>query len=210
MARRSKWPRVLGLGCLGVLVLGALVCVVYPGSSPSLPEEVHVPPSNVLVIYYSRTGTTATLGRAIAEASGADLVPIEDTVDRRGPFGFLRSIVDAARKSRSPIRPLRVDPSRYELVLIGTPVWGSATAAPVRAFFEDHRAQLPERVGFFLTDGHSSHDAVFRDMAALAGREPVARLGLAHDDVVQGRYADAVAAFVRSLPVTGSPAVAQE
>lgn len=161
--------------------------------------------STILVLYYSRTGTTARLARAIADATGAELAPIEDTVERLGVLGLFRSLRDAFGRRRTIIRPLRVDPGAYELVIVGTPVWGNAAAAPVRAFFEDYRARL-STVAFFLTDGLSSHDDVFRDMAALAGREPVARLGLAHDVVAQEQWSDAVAGFVRTLPALRSAA----
>ena len=36
-------------------------------------------------------------------------------------------------------------------------------------------------------------------MASLAGQEPAASLGVPHDDVRAGRYADRVAAFAASL-----------
>jgi hypothetical protein len=52
------------------------------------------------------------------------------------------------------------------------------------------------RVAFFLTDGDSEHETVFQEMAALAGREPVASLGLPRDK--RGHYAEAVESFTDS------------
>jgi hypothetical protein len=202
MKPRTKRALVAGAA---LLCLGVAAAALDGGAPIEQAQEVRVGQSRILVIYYSRTGTTATLANAIAAATGADIVPIEDTVERAGAMGFLRSMRDAFGTRRTIIRPLPVDPADYELVLVGTPVWGNAAAAPVRAFFEDHRARLPA-VAFFITDGLSSHETVFRDMATLAGREPVARLGLAYDDVVRGRHAGAVAAFVRALPPVSSMA----
>ena len=151
-----------------------------------------------LVVYYSRTETTAELARAVAEAIGTELDPLVDTVSRQGGRGFLRSLRDAARRRTTTIEPLRADPGAFDLVLVGTPDWGGAVAAPVRAFLEEYRARLP-RLAFFLTDGAADHEKVFRDMAVLSGREPVASLGIPHDEVLQGRYADRVEAFAASL-----------
>ena len=151
-----------------------------------------------LVVYYSRTETTAELAGAIAEALDAQIEPLVDTVSRRGGRGFLRSLRDAAGRRGTTIEPLHVDPSAYDLVVVGTPDWGGAVAAPVRTFLEENRARLV-RVAFFLTDGTTDHEKVFRDMALLAGRDPVASLGVPHDDVREGRYADRVAAFAASL-----------
>jgi menaquinone-dependent protoporphyrinogen IX oxidase len=151
-----------------------------------------------LVVYYSRTETTAELARAIAEALDAELEPLVDTVSRSGARGMLRSLRDAARRRASTIEPLHVDPGAFDLVVVGTPDWGGAAAAPVRAFLEQNRTRLA-RVAFFLTDGTADHEKVFRDMAALAGRDPVASLGLPHDEVQEGRYVERVAAFAASL-----------
>jgi hypothetical protein len=151
-----------------------------------------------LVVYYSRTETTAELAKAIAEAIGAELEPLVDTVSRSGGRGFLRSLRDAAGRRSTTIEPLRADPGAYDLVVVGTPDWGGAVAAPVRTFLQEQRERLP-RIAFFLTDGAADHEKVFRDMAELAGREPVASLGVPHDDVVAGGYAGRVAAFAASL-----------
>jgi flavodoxin len=152
-----------------------------------------------LVVYYSRTETTAELARAIAEATGAELEPLVDTVSRAGGRGFLRSLRDALSRRPTTIEPLHVDPAAYDLVVVGTPDWGGSVSAPVRTFLADNRGRLPT-VAFFLTDGSADHEKVFREMAELAGCEPVARLGLPHDDVKRGEYADRVAAFTASLP----------
>lgn len=92
-----------------------------------------------------------------------------------------------------------MDPTGYELVVIGTPDWGKSVAAPMRTFLADHRGKL-RQVAFFLTDGTADHAAVFRDMGLLVGAEPVAALGLPHADVGDDRYAEQLAAFVRALP----------
>jgi hypothetical protein len=61
--------------------------------------------SRILVVYYSRTGTTAELAEAIARATGADVERLVDTVARSGGLGFLRSLRDAASKRRTTLEP---------------------------------------------------------------------------------------------------------
>lgn len=187
---------------LALLLLAMMVSWWTTTEAPvaaSAQKELRMPTSKILVVYYSRTGTTAKLAGAIATPLGADLEPLQDTVDRAGAFGFLRSLVDAMRRRGTTLQPLTVDPAAYELVLVGTPVWGSAAAAPVRTFFDHYRGKLPE-VAFFLTDGTTSHDAVWADMTKLAGRKPVATLGIAQKDVLADRYRDKVTAFIDALP----------
>jgi flavodoxin len=158
-----------------------------------------MPTSTTLVIYYSRTGTTAKLAEAIARATGADTERITDTVDRDGFFGFMRSLRDAIRKSESTLNPSGVDPAAYQLVIIGTPDWGQSVAAPTRTFLASQKGRL-RNVAFFLTDGTSDHAKVFADMAELVGATPVATLGIPHDEVVKDQFLPRVEAFVGQLP----------
>lgn len=161
--------------------------------------------SNTLVVYYSRTGATAKVAQALAQATGADVEVLADTVDRRGPIGFLRSLYDAARHRGTALAPLKADPIEYDLVIVGTPDWGASVAAPVRTFLKTFSPRL-KRVAFFITDGVKDHAAVFRDMTTLTGHEPVATLEVLHDDALAGRFGPQVTAFVRALPPPETPA----
>lgn len=200
-----RWALLLAIA--GAVALVSVLSAA--GDEPVKKKEVRMPASSTLVIYYSRTGTTKTVAEAIAKSTGADLERIEDTVNRAGATGFLRSLWDAGRKSETKLQPLGVDPAAYRLVIVGTPDWGSSVSAPVRTFLKAQQGRLPE-VAFFLTDGTKDHTAVFRDMAVLAGREPVATLGIPQAEVVAGRYAEPVERFVKSLPPQQpAPAVRQ-
>jgi flavodoxin len=48
-------------------------------------------PSRVLVVYYSRTGTTDTVARAIRHELGCEIEAIHDAKRRAGVVGYLRS-----------------------------------------------------------------------------------------------------------------------
>lgn len=154
--------------------------------------------STTLVIYYSRSGTTAKLAEAIARGTGADTERITDTVERSGFFGFMRSLRDAIRKAGSPLTPPSVDPSSYQLVIIGTPDWGQSVAAPTRTFLSSQKGRL-KNVAFFLTDGTSDHEQVFADMADLLGIKPIATLGIPRADVVHDDFQARVDEFVKQL-----------
>ena len=160
-----------------------------------------MPASRALIVYYSRTGTTAKLADAIAKATHADVEVLIDTINRAGLLGFLRSLLDTVRRADGRLMPLHLDPSKYELVIIGTPDWGADVSAPVRSFLELFRGRLPQ-VAFFLTDGTSEHDAVFKNMAQLLGKEPIATLGVSHEVVKAGGYEVDLARFVNALQLT--------
>jgi flavodoxin len=157
---------------------------------------------NTLVVFYSRSGTTREAAGRIARRLGADLEEIHDPTDRRGICGWIRSIFDARRGRRPPIAPALKEPSRYDLVVVGTPVWDAHVSAPVRSYLASHAGAL-RRVAFFLTEGGRGETRVFREMRELAGRSPVATLLLLQRDVERGRDAPAIDSFVRMLQFEG-------
>jgi flavodoxin len=204
---KSLRLRAVFAPALCVLLMGAVLPLhaAEPAPADTNKEAPMLSSKKILVLYYSRTGTTAKLADAIAKTVGADVERLEDTVNRAGFMGFMRSLMDAIRKRGTTLKPLTLDPTVYELVIIGTPDWGKSVSAPMRTFLETYRGRL-HQVAFFLTDGKADHDAIFREMASLVGKEPVAVLGIPHNDVVQDRYLGQVDVFVKSLPtLTASP-----
>ncbi|MFM0053026.1 flavodoxin family protein [Caballeronia grimmiae] len=136
--------------------------------------------SKVLVVCYSRSGRTRAVGAALVQRLNADFEVIGEAADRSGLMGFLRSVVDAVFSRCVPIAPPHYDAARYDLVIIGTPVWAGTMSAPVRAWLTANRRKLP-LVAFFCTQHGRGDAGTFRDMAALAGKQPVARCTLPSD-----------------------------
>lgn len=160
---------------------------------------------NALVVFYSRSGTTREAAERIARRLGADTEEIFDPTDRRGLRGWIRSILDARRGRKPPIAPARKDPSRYDVVVVGTPVWDAHVSAPVRAYLSTHAGSL-RKVAFFLTEGGRGEARVFREMRELAGQPAAATLVLLQRDVERGSDAPAIDSFVSMLRVETSPA----
>ena len=198
MTKRLSRKAVLAV-VAGVLLIGLALALSSAAQPGEVKTEAQMPHSKILVLYYSRTGTTAKLGQAIAQATGADVEALLDTKDRQGAWGFVRSIIDAGRRSTTTLKPLKVDPAQYELVILGTPDWGRSISSPMRTFLAAYKGKL-KQVAFFLTDGTSDHTGIFKEMAELSGREPVATLGVPHDDVWKDRCAEPLKKFLAALP----------
>lgn len=157
----------------------------------------------ILVVFYSRSGHTATVAGDLETLLDADLEELVDTRRRKGVLGYLRAGLDAKRGRQTVLGPLRRDPSGYDLVVIGTPVWASAVSCAVRTFLAEHRDGMAE-VAFFLTHGGSGAEKVFGQMEALIGRAPVARLAVRERDLVNGGQRALVERFVQELRAPGS------
>ena len=104
------------------------------------------------MVYYFRSGTTRKIAEAVSEALTCDREEIVEAKSRAGFFGYIRSLVEARQKRPSVIAPAKLDASSYDLVVIGTPVWGWSVSSPVRAYLMANRDRLPE-VAFFCTLG---------------------------------------------------------
>jgi flavodoxin len=182
----------------------ALLHLLLLGPAMGAPEPEAACPPRVLVVYYSRSGTTARVGREIARALDAETEMIRDTRSRAGLWGWLRSGYEAWRKLKPAIRPLEKDPADYELVLLGTPVWGGTMASPMRTYLTENREGL-SRVGFFCTQGGENEAGTFRDMADLCGVEPVATMPLQSDAVLRGNCDDAMNDFIEQVRASLTP-----
>ena len=160
-----------------------------------------------LVIYYSRSGTTRQIAQALANALYADTEEIVATGNRSGVLGYLRCALEARRRAPAAIAAAKKDPSAYDLVLIGTPVWAWSLSSPVRAWLMANSSRLPA-VGFFCTLGGAGSAKAFSQMQAIAGKAPRACLALTAADVTAQRYTAALAQFVKQLGSAASVSAA--
>jgi hypothetical protein len=154
-----------------------------------------------LVVYYSLAGTTRSLAQALARELGADIGEIRCPRYQPGPWGFLRAAWDSVAGRLPPIEAPELTVGAYDLVLVGAPMWASHPATPVRAFLRREAGRLPPRVGFFLTLGGSPAAKALDEMAALAGRRPVAAVAVRDKEVKSGEVAAALAVFRQTAKV---------
>lgn len=152
----------------------------------------------VLVVYYSRTGTTRSVAEAIAAGLPADLEEIVDRDNRGGPLGYVRTPFEAIRHRPAAIAPTKHDPAAYDLVVIGTPVWAWSPSAPVRAYLMQNTNKLPQ-IAFFCVMGGAGSARAFGQMQALAGKPPQSTTAFTTADVVAAKVQQRLADFVKKI-----------
>ena len=153
---------------------------------------------NTLVVYYSLTGHTRQIAEAIATALDADLEIIEDTFNRDTGLGRPRSAIEGLLGLHSSITPPRHDPSEYDLVVVGTPIWSARLSSPVRAYLSQQRASL-ERVAFFCTQGGIGGTWAMQSMAKVSGQRPIARMIISESQLNTPVAAEKIAQFVNEI-----------
>jgi flavodoxin len=154
--------------------------------------------SKILIVFYSRTGSTRALARALADELEC---PVEELIDRRPRSGFsglLRSAFDAVFARTTPLAKLQHDPADYDLVIIGTPVWSWSMSAAVRTYLTQTRGRFRD-VAFFLTHGGTGRQRVFQQMQELAMLQPTAVLGVTEHDVDCAEFLRKARAFAERL-----------
>ena len=119
-----------------------------------------------LVVYYSRGGNTRQVAQEIAAAAGADSEElVEEGVNRGGVLGWILAGRDGARKAQSRIMETSRDPSVYDLIFIGSPVWAGNLAQAVRAYLTANKL-AGKKAALFCTCG-SSPGKAFESMREL-------------------------------------------
>lgn len=154
----------------------------------------------VLIVYYSRTGVTAKVAAALAQACGADLERIQDLRPRTGVGGYLRSAWQALRGLPADIAPAVHNPSEYAFVILGTPVWAGHMSAPMRSYIMQQRQHF-RRIGLFCTMGGSGGQRALSSMANLCNKLPVASMCLRQREVLNDEYLATMASFADELAV---------
>lgn len=147
-----------------------------------------------LLVYYSRTGHTKKIAEEISQELQCDTDEIIDTVKRTGPVGLMTSGREAAKKELTKIMPAKKDPSQYDIVIIGTPVWALTMSSPVRTYIVQNKDKL-KNVAFFCTLGGIGVESAFHDLEDLSGKRAAGTLAVNTHSITEGTYKDSVKQF---------------
>ena len=153
---------------------------------------------SVLIVYYSLTGTARTVATALARELGAELEEIRCNRFAPGLRGFLRACHESWVGKLPTIAPLQHVPSRFDLVVLGGPIWAWHASTPVRAFMRQEGPYI-RSLALFLTHGGSAGERAIHELTQRWGREPVATLLVREAQVKSGAYGAALASFAAKL-----------
>lgn len=150
----------------------------------------------VLVVYYSRTGNTKLVSDAIARSLNADVEEIYDKKNRAGVFGFLISGYEALFHKHPEISPIKNEPDKYDLVIIGSPTWAGRISSPVRTYATRYGRKL-KKCAFFTTCS-ASGDKVFSQLKELTAT-PVATLEIKEKEIKSAAFIKKVEEYIEQI-----------
>jgi hypothetical protein len=134
--------------------------------------------SRVLVTYYSKGGNTRLVAERVAKSLNAD--------------------VDEIRKADEKDKAIfSVDPSEYDLVVVGTPVNGFSPSRPVADYLRRNSGKF-RKLSTYLT--YSLWPAgTLKRMSELASTNPVAIAVFKSRDIKLGHVDNALKAYITTL-----------
>jgi flavodoxin len=147
-----------------------------------------------LVVYYSKTGNTKKIAEEILKVIKADRDEIVDLKNRKGLINWLISGRDGMKKRLTKIKYSK-NPARYDLVVIGTPVWGWNVVPAVRTYLTENK---PKKISFFSTSGGTNVKQTFLDMESIS-KKPIAFLSITEKEIKSNNYHDKLKEFCNKL-----------
>ncbi len=112
----------------------------------------------------------------MAEAMGADLVEIKPKKELKGVLAYIVGGFQAIHKKTPEILPLGKDPKDYDLIVIGTPVWASNFAPPIRTFLVNAGLK-GKKIALFCCYGGQAGKTFDEMKKLLEGNEIVGEIG---------------------------------
>lgn len=128
-----------------------------------------------LVVYYSRFGNTKKIAEEISSKLKCEIEEIVDSKNRKGTLGWIISAIDAHSKKLTTIGEIIKDPAKYDLIVIGTPIWAALMAPAVRSYINKNKGKF-KNVAFFCTCSSSGDSRAFGEMEDYIGITPISKI----------------------------------
>lgn len=124
----------------------------------------------IAIIYYSQSGNCDFVANEIAKHIDTDLIRIEPekSYPDKGFKKFFFGGKSAVMGESPALVPYEFDADKYDLVIVGYPVWAGTFAPPIRSFVQNNFASLQtKKVCAFATSSGGNADKSFVKLAAL-------------------------------------------
>lgn len=163
----KKTTRLFTLFSLLFIALTLLSCTAYAGKGETEKTDM-----KTLTVYYSfTTGNTRRIAEKVHSAVGGDIVRLEPV--KPYPQNYEEAVSqgeEEVRRGYKPeLKPLGVDLSQYDRIIIGTPTWWYRMSPVVLSFLSNSDFTGKTVVPFMTNAGWPG--TVIEDMTALAEKK---------------------------------------
>lgn len=151
----------------------------------------------ILIVCYSRSGITKEVAETLQKKLDCDIEEITDNDHYKGIIGWLKGGFNAASNRYSEIDEVKYSPIKYDLTIIGSPVWASRLATPVSTYINKYRNEFTKVAGF-LTCNSGGYEEAFKDMEIKTKKTLKTKMVLTKSDFEQD-YNKKIDKFVESI-----------
>lgn len=128
---------------------------------------------STLVVYFSFNGNTKMIAEKIAETLNADTIELETS--KKYPTEGFRKFFWGGKSvifgEEPELTNERIDLSRYDTIIIGTPVWAGSFAPPMKSFLSQYQIS-GKQIALFASHGGGGAEKCFAKLKkALSGNE---------------------------------------
>lgn len=143
------------------IILLAVIAIVAASACSQSKSKDNMEKKNVLVVYFSATGTTKHAAEQLARITRADIceiVPVQPytSADLDWNDKSSRSSLEMANpQARPAIKSIGIDLKKYDCIFLGYPIWGDLAPRVVNTFIESND-MTGKTIIPFATSGGSS------------------------------------------------------
>jgi flavodoxin len=154
---------------------------------------------NLLLVFYSRKGTTKKIAELISNSLNCEYEEIIDIKKRTGfIIGFLKCGYDATTKKLTKIKEFQKKPELYDLIILGTPIWNKSMTPAIRTYITNNLGKF-KNVAFFCTEGGKGGPKTFESMAKLCKKEPLSTLEITKKDIKKELHIEKINTFIQKI-----------
>ena len=109
---------------------------------------------SALVVYFSFEGNTKLIAEKIGETLNADVIELKTSkkYPTEGIGKFFWGGKSVVFGEKPTLTNESIDLSRYDTIIIGTPVWAGSFAPPIRSFVNDYKI-VNKKIAIFASHG---------------------------------------------------------
>ena len=123
-----------------------------------------------LIVYYSLEGNVELISKYVANLLGSDMMELKPvTPYPTGRVSKYTAGKAAIKREQPELLPYDKDPSDYDTIVIGTPVWASNPAPPVNTFMMTNDL-TGKRVSFIVSSKSGNGGKCVAEMEKMLGR----------------------------------------
>ena len=151
-----------------------------------------------LIVYYSRTGNSANIAKKLSAELDSSIEKLEDNRNRSGFGGYMISGWEALRKKTPEINATTTDPAKFDMVIIGTPVWAANMSSPVRTYINKYNKYI-ENYALFCTYKGSGAEKTFSKIKKLFSTKASATMDVFDREIAKNKCSQKISRFIENI-----------